>query len=1409
MSKNDFVFIGIDIGSVSANTVVIDENRNILEDHYTRTKGQPQETAIAILSDITTRFPLHKIKAVAATGSGGKLIASLIGASFTNEVIAQAKAAEYFHPEVRTVIEMGGEDAKLILLSPDGDARKIRIEDFQMNSVCAAGTGSFLDQQATRLNLTIEEFGKLALKSPNPPRVAGRCSVFAKSDMIHLQQAATPDYDIVAGLCYAVARNFKGSIGKGKEFVKPVSFQGGVAANLGVRKAFKDVLELNDAEFIIPKHFTSMGALGAVFNAMEKGKGIGEFKGLGEFEEYIKTGRKKGKGLDSLERPENHPSQIKDKSGYPFKEGENVQAYLGIDIGSVSTNVVLIDKEKKLMARRYLATAGRPIEAVREGLEEIGEECGAKVEVIGVGTTGSGRYLIGDFVGADIIRNEITAQATAAAVIDPTVDTIFEIGGQDSKYIALKNGVVVDFEMNKVCAAGTGSFLEEQAERIGISIKGEFSELALGCAAPTSMGERCTVFIESDMVHHQQRGASKDEIVAGLSYSIVHNYLNRVVGDRRIGDNIFFQGGTAANLGVVAAFEKVTCKKITVPENHDVTGAIGVAILAMEEKDPKMPTKFKGFDLSKKKYTLTSFECRDCSNICDIKKVVVEGDTPLYYGSRCEKYDVSMAAKKDNPLPDLYKEREKILFSSYKGKKLPEDAPAIGIPRMLYMYEMYPFWKAFFNEIGFRVILSSPTNREIIREGVERIVTETCFPIKVSHGHIQELINKGVKKLFLPSIINLNPAQKDHTFTYHCPYVQTMPYLAQSAFDFNTLGIEVLRPIIHFNKPEKVRRKQFHDLGKMFGKSRGEIDNALLTAEESQAAFYRRMRERGSEILRDIKDITLVIVGRSYNTMDNGINLELPQKLRDMGVLAIPFDMLPVDDAIDDTLAADMYWKSGQRILSTAKLVNDNPNLYAIYLTNFGCGPDSFITHFFKDRAKDKPFLQLEIDEHSADAGAITRCEAFLDSLRNIRKRQQISELQTPNSELRTNTGPVHRTGLKKKIYLPYMADAAHALKAAFEACGIEAEIIPEPDDETLKWGRRYTSGRECYPSIITTGDMVKIIKRPDFVPERSAFFMPSGNGPCRFGQYNRYHRLILDEMGCKDVPVYAPDQDEAFYKELGMVGGNFPRLAWWGIVAIDILEKRLRETRPYEKNPGETEKAYWDSIHKICAVVKEKRFPEKELREAKQTFLAIPTHEKKDRPIVGVVGEIYVRSNRFSNENLVKQLESLGAEVRLPPIGEWIYYTNFLAKRRNWERGNYGLYIRTKVNDFFQRRDEHKSLNILDGDLRGGHEPTTEEILKLSRPHIHDSFEGEAVLSVGKAVDYIQNGAHGIVNAMPFTCMPGTVVNAVLKKVREESGNIPYLNMVYEGLEDTNSKTRMEAFVHQAKEYRERQGQG
>ncbi|MBI5344078.1 MAG: CoA activase, partial [Deltaproteobacteria bacterium] len=768
-----------------------------------------------------------------------------------------------------------------------------------------------------------------------------------------------------------------------------------------------------------------------------------------------------------------------------------------------------------------------------------------------------------------------------------------------------------------------------------------------------------------------------------------------------------------------------------------------------------------------------------------MRKVVMEGEAPLYYGGRCEKYDVKRDDARNAHLPDLYKEREKILFSTYAGKAADKNAPVIGIPRVLFMYEMYPFWRAFFDNLGYRIQLSAPTNKDIIKDGLEKIVSETCFPVKVAHGHIKELMDKGVKKIFMPSIINMRPAGQGHVNTVLCPYVQAFPYMSRSAFDYNASGVEVLTPVIHFNQSAQAINKEFYAFGHALGRGKAEVDKALKAAFSAWDEFGRRLIAKGKEVIDSLKpeDTALVIVGRAYNTADSGINLELPKKLRELGTIAIPYDMLPVDSAVDEALAKDMYWKSGQRILAAARLIKNDNRLFSIYITNFGCGPDSLITHFYNEMSGNKPFLQLEIDEHSADAGAITRCEAFLDSIKNIKNKIKAEEEKRE---------VLQRTNIKKKLYIPNMADGAFAIAAAFEACGIEAEVIPMPDEETLKLGRRYTSGRECYPCILTTGDMIKITRRKDFDREKSAFFMPSGNGPCRFGQYNRYQRLILDEAGFKDVPVYAPDQDGGFYKELGVVGGNFPRLGWWGIAAVDLLEKRLRETRPYEKNSGETEKVYWKYVHKVCDSVRKKTFPEKELRDAKAAFKAIPVRDPGGKPIIGVVGEIYVRSNRFSNENLVGKLEALGAEVRVPTIAEWIYYTNFTGKRKSWGRGEYGYFFKALIEDWFQHKDEKKMENILNGDLRGGHEPRVEEIIKKAAPYIHDSFEGEAVLSIGKAVDYINHGAHGIVNAMPFTCMPGTVVSAVLKRVREEHNNIPYLNMVYEGNEDTNSATRM-----------------
>ncbi|MFQ6079462.1 MAG: acyl-CoA dehydratase activase-related protein, partial [Thermodesulfobacteriota bacterium] len=695
----------------------------------------------------------------------------------------------------------------------------------------------------------------------------------------------------------------------------------------------------------------------------------------------------------------------------PFR-GEKVNAYLGLDVGSISTNLVVIDEDENVLAKRYLMTAGRPIEAVRRGLKEIGDEVGDRVCIRGCGTTGSGRYLTADFVGADIVRNEITAQATAAAHIDPQVDTIFEIGGQDSKYISLENGVVVDFEMNKVCAAGTGSFLEEQAEKLDISIKEEFGTLALQARCPIRMGERCTVFIESDLVHHQQRAARTDDLVAGLSYSIVQNYLNRVVGEKRIGNRIFFQGGTAFNKGVVAAFERWLGKDVVVPENHDVTGAIGVAILAKEEKTWEKST-FKGFDLSERKYELTTFECKGCSNMCLIRKVSVEGEKPLFYGSRCEKYDVIKRSKAGD-LPDIFSEREGLLFAPYEGEEnLPEDAPVIGIPRILHFHELFPFWKVFFTELGYRIVLSDFTNKELIREGVETIVAETCFPIKAAHGHVLNLLKKGIKDIFIPSVINIKSPDPEIELTQTCPYVQSFPYAGKSSIDFDQYGASVLQPIIHFGWEREHVEKELVKFGRELKRSAPAVKEAFAKAEANQKKFYDTLIQRGREVLEGLKpgERAMVIVGRPYNSCDSGINLEVPKKLKELGMLALPMDYLPLDSASRKEGIKEMYWRYGQRILSAAHLIRENRHLQAVFISNFGCGADSFIFHFFRDTLRGKPFLQLEIDEHSADAGVITRCEAFLDSLKHA-KEGVGEKIRRP---LRTDN--------TRRIYIPYMCD--------------------------------------------------------------------------------------------------------------------------------------------------------------------------------------------------------------------------------------------------------------------------------------------------------------------------------------------------------------------------------------------------
>ncbi|HSG09290.1 MAG TPA: acyl-CoA dehydratase activase [Longimicrobiales bacterium] len=980
------VYLGIDVGSTTVKVVVVSPTGELLAHRYVRSNGQPRQTLLRTARAMLSGFPNASIRGVGLSGSGGRPVADIIGGIHTNELVTQTRAVGAFHPEARTVIEIGGQDSKFLSVQWDDASRQMILVDFAMNALCAAGTGSFLDQQAERLGIAIDgEFAGLALQSESPARIAGRCTVFAKSDMIHLQQEGTPMPDILMGLCHALARNFRSVIGKGKPFTPPILFQGGVAFNGAVARAFEEVLDLAPGQLIIPRHHDLMAAIGAAYVAMdEEAEGRHHpFHGFEVLDEALRSRNGKERTLPPLAP---RPCAACHDVFPPVGNGQKEAVFLGVDVGSISTNLVLLDERNRVLARRYLPTAGRPLEAVRRGLEEVYAEVGDTVRVAAVGCTGSGRYLTGHYVGSDVIRNEITAQARAAVAIDPDVDTVFEIGGQDSKYIRLDRGAVVDFAMNNACAAGTGSFLEEQADRLRISIKDEFSATAMSAPEPSCLGERCTVFMESDLIHHQQRGAQVDNLTAGLAYSIVHNYMNRVVNTRPVGKRIFFQGGVAHNEAVASAFESATGRSITVPPHHDVTGAIGVAILAREEmaRQPERATRFRGFDVADRHYEAKSFICRACPNLCEVKKVSVQGEAPLFSGARCERFEEAGRDRKAmDDIPDLFAERSALLLDGY-------EAPAartakrlrVGVPRTLLFHDLFPFWHAFFRHLDVDLVLSSETNSDIVRRTAQTAAAETCYPVKLVFGHVMELLDQDLDCVFLPSILDREDPAPGQIRNHYCPYIPASPHMVAAHVRAEERGIRLVTFPFHMQQ-RVARRRELSVLAKQLGVSTRRALAAARLGDEAQAAFYRAIRRRGRQILSELApgQTGVVVVGRPYNTCDLGVCQDLPRKLRKLGVVPIPMDFVgarAVDVSGDHP---DMYWRSGQEILGAAHLVTANPQLQCIYLTSFHCGPDSFLLSYFRTAMGSKPFLELEVDDHTAEAGIVTRCEAFLDSL--------------------------------------------------------------------------------------------------------------------------------------------------------------------------------------------------------------------------------------------------------------------------------------------------------------------------------------------------------------------------------------------------------------------------------------------
>jgi predicted nucleotide-binding protein (sugar kinase/HSP70/actin superfamily) len=684
-----------------------------------------------------------------------------------------------------------------------------------------------------------------------------------------------------------------------------------------------------------------------------------------------------------------------------------------------------------------------------------------------------------------------------------------------------------------------------------------------------------------------------------------------------------------------------------------------------------------------------------------------------------------------------------------------------------------------------------------VNKGIENIITESCYPHKIAHGHIKDLIEQEVDAIFLPSFINFN-ADGGDLRSYACPYAQTMPYIAETAFD----SINIIKPAVNMEYGSRHIAGEISSSLKQFNISRSAVSKAMEKADTAQMEFTAAVKERGREILASIRERTVVIVGRAYNSFDPGINLEIPKKLAALGVFSIPQDFLPIETIDIKSKWTNMYWRSGQNILKAAEIIKANPKLFALYISNFSCGPDSFIHRYFDKTMAGKPFLHIEIDEHSADAGVITRCEAFLDS---ISGRDDISSKGfEPLNMVSIKKGTADKT-----VYVPRMSDHAFGLAAAFRMCGLNAEVMDPPTPATVKIGRRHVSGKECYPCAITTGDMVNKTLSNDFDHKRSVFFMPSGTGPCRFGQYNILQRIVLDEIGLPHVPIYSPNQDVSFYTELGIVGNDFTKQAWKGIVAIDLLMKCLHETRPYEVNKGETDRLYNDYFLRTFKQLQQKSGDMSVLlHEIKHAFSAIPVKKEK-RPLIGIIGEIFVRHNTFANENIIRKIEELGGEVWLAPAEEWLFYVNHMAIRKSWIKLKNDPFSASHLRDItnalvtrhIKKSVEHEYSRPFENYLKTLKEPSTKEMFVNALPYLQDSFEGEAVLSMGKAVDFTEKGACGIISAMPFGCMPGTIVSALMKGFRKNTG-VPCLSVAYDGSEANCSGIQLEAFMYQANEF-------
>lgn len=1350
---------GIDIGSKNIHSVVI-SNRDILYKKTISHNGDIMGNLKEILSEINKNYNL--IETFGFTGN-----IDLLNIKSIDPILASVEANKFLNSGCNNILYVGCETFYLILLD-----EKYNYIEHHINLDCASGTGSFIDQQAERLGYTIEELSEKAFfYKGSVPGIASRCAVFAKSDIIHAQALGFSREAISAGICEGVARSLLSKTIKGRELKGNIIFTGGVSSN---KKIVYEISKSLNKEVIVVEESPYFNAIGACL--------LGELRSI-DFDNFIRN--KKSREVRELLKinPANYPDFFEDTffikddveiTLYKNLNEEIYDLYLGIDVGSTSTKLIALNKKKEVLAGLYTKTMGDPVRAVIglfKKLEKIFS--GKSVNFNGVCTTGSGRKLIQRIINADLAINEISCHALGGLFLDPDIDTIIEIGGQDSKFIQIKDGSIVNAVMNYVCAAGTGSFIEEQAKKLNISLS-EISNMAMDQTSPYT-SDRCTVYMERDLNILLNEGWNKNELILAVLYSIKDNYLSKVISRNRIGNKVYFQGATARNRALVGIFENEIKKPVFVSKFCHLTGALGAGLYSIERNIKK--SKFKSIEIEHK---ISNEICRLCSNMCDLKVYEVNGKKTAW-GIKCgREYD-----DKNRGHIEKVSKLERDYFSVFDSKEKSEKKiKKIGIPFSIYMTEYYSLFGDFFNKLGFEVIVEKSSDK-ILNEGLKLINSDFCEPVIMAHGMVKSLFEKNVDYIFMPAIINeqsfIKKLDYEEKFMdkindgYFCYYSE---YASIIIDNLTTLDLKdkLISPKIKFNNRsiEKISEDLAVDL----------YEKINLTKEEIMKAFtesfleYEKKKEKWKAIGKKIinkndQKIKLLLLGRPYSIFDGMINLGIPKKLEDMEFEVIYQSMLDFDDIkiSKGSYIEKMHWHYGQEILISLDFIAEHPEIYPVFLTCFKCSPDSYLLTYFKETMNEikKPYLILQLDEHNSDVGYETRIEAGIETFLEHYKKKKKSINKIGLRKYKNN-----KIEKEDTVLIPFLSPIISCLQEhAFKAYGYKAMVM-NLEQKMINLGYKFCSGGECMPNVAIIGSLLEIIKKENLRPDKTILYLPTLCLGCNFNQFTILTDFVAGNENLEGLKIANPNavkSIEELPKELNT------SLLSMNILG-SILYKLLHRYSPYEKNKGESKSVLKKSIEIIKKHLDEKKSLSEAGNNIRELFLNIDINKER-KPRIGILGDLYVKYNSVLNDDLFDSIEDLGGEVFIPSFTETVANLLDADIRENGLERKYlsGLNI-------FEGRFERMFSGLIDD----GFEPPINECIELMHEFgLNHYIAGETTINISRMLYYIKHKlVDAVVHINPVFCCPGVVSSSIFRKIQKKF-NIPIIDLFYDGTNKPN----------------------